>query len=241
MRIFLVRHGESQANVEKTLHKTLPDHEIALSSRGMEQPAAAAEKLSKYIDAAWDESQANVSTSSFFFPKLRIWNSPYRRTRDTAFRFCEALDDKYILDQREHVLLCEQQFGIFDGLEDNEIAERFPAEFHHWNLCKKHNGKFWARYPMGESPFDTSVRIHQSFGTFQRDEKHGIKDIAIICHGTVVKLFEMMWLHKSPEWFATRKTVGNCGIVLIENKTSKCLFGGFKHGKEIPSLEETSV
>lgn len=221
MNIFLIRHGESQANVEKSLHKTLPDHEIALSSRGMEQPRFAAEKLKDWIGK-------NPI-------KFRVWNSPYRRTRDTAQRFCEALGEEYILDTREHVLLCEQQFGIFDGLSDREIEDRFPSEFHHWNLCKKHNGKFWARYPMGESPFDAATRIHQAFGTFHRDE---IENIVVVCHGTVVKLFEMMWLHKSPEWFAERKTIGNCGIMLIRNKTSTCLFPGFKHGEIIEPLED---
>lgn len=222
MRIFLVRHGESQANVEQSLHKTLPDHEIALSSRGKLQPVFAAEKIKDFLLKC---------------DKVRIWNSPYRRTRETADIFCEALKG-YILDRREHILLCEQQFGIFDGLEDDEIEDKFPAEFHHWNLCKKHNGKFWARYPMGESPFDAATRIHQAFGTFHRDAAQGVEDIAIVCHGTVVKLFEMMWLHKSPEWFATRKTIGNCGVMLIQDKTSKCIFPGFKKGEEIEPLED---
>jgi len=264
MRIFLVRHGESQANVDKSLHKIIPDHEIALTTEGMEQAQIAGQKLKEYLKdnptASMDlgsslldsiiniaakqkgigEKQvANVKDliskqiSSGKKTKARLWHSPYRRTRETA-RIISGVAQEYILDVREHILLCEQQFGLFDGLTKEESNEKFPDEFQTFQHAKKYNGKFWARFPMGESPFDAACRIHQAFGTFKRDEENkNINDIIVVCHGAVSKLFTMMWLHKEPEWFQKEPTCGNCGIRLIENHEDKgYIFGGWLNGKE---------
>ena len=39
IRIFLVRHGQSEANLDKTINARLPDHRIQLSLAGREQAA----------------------------------------------------------------------------------------------------------------------------------------------------------------------------------------------------------
>lgn len=231
--IILIRHGESQANMDQSLHRKLPDHEIALSSRGQDQAHEAGIKLREYLEESTRKLYHRLDLHAIY-----LWNSPYRRTRDTAKLISDAFnyntDKQLFLNKKENILLCEQQFGVFDGLEDDEIKEKFPEEFKVWSLCKKYNGKFYARYPMGESPFDAACRIQQSF----RDFKSGIKstkDIhVIVCHGTVVKLFEMMWFNFNPEWFASAKTIGNCGFSVIETyqqKEPNWVFSGYKRGQ----------
>jgi broad specificity phosphatase PhoE len=69
--IFLVRHGESLGNVDLAVYKTTPDHAIPLSELGRRQAKAAGVALSQMIDIGPTEP-------------LRIWTSPYRRTRETA-------------------------------------------------------------------------------------------------------------------------------------------------------------
>ena len=252
MRIFLVRHGESKANVDKALYKIVPDHEIALTSEGMEQAQRAGHVLLDYINnnplsianpvdnlmsgvmdmmRKISEGKLDDLEPATQF-KARLWQSPYRRTRETA-RIISGVAKDVILDVREHALLCEQQFGLFDGLTREESKEQFPPEYASFEHTKQYNGKFWARFPMGESPFDTACRIHQAFGTFHRDaEEHNINDIIIICHGTVLKLFTMMWLHKTPEWFQKEETCGNCAIRLLEDSEDRgFIFNGFKDGK----------
>lgn len=242
MRILLVRHGESQANIDQTLHKTIPDHEIALSSRGQKQPCQAAKHLTKFFRDTWGDPDEfkNIRYGKTLqgregyirgFPAL-VWNSPYRRTRDTADILTNNLDSFHIY-RRENILLCEQQFGLFDGLDDDEIEEQYPNEYNTWKLCKQYNGKFWARYPMGESPFDAAIRIRQSFDDLKRHGNNkNVDNHIIVCHGTVVKLFVMMWFNYSPEWFAEERTIGNCGIYHIEgDQDLGWLFGGYKKGK----------
>lgn len=200
MRIYLVRHGESMGNVDKTVHRRLPDHAIPLSDRGVRQAKAAGK-------AFWDQWQCSP---------FRLWTSPYTRARQTADAFLEVAKPKF--GRREHILLAEQQFGLFDGLSDEELAVQYPAEYAHYEKCASKEGRFWARMPLGESRFDVAQRVHQAFGTFHRDaERHGIQNIVVIAHGTTIRAFVMQWLHLPYEWFEREPNPRNCSIRLIDN------------------------
>ena len=147
-----------------------------------------------------------------------MWTSPYRRTRETADEIQSAIGNAVTLDRREHINLCEQQFGLFDGVPDEELPIRFPNEYAHYRKCIDHEGKFWARVPLGESRFDVAVRVRETFGTFLRDaERWQYKNIIVICHGVTLRAFVMQWLHLTPEWFEAETTPGNCWIRLIDN------------------------
>jgi 2,3-bisphosphoglycerate-dependent phosphoglycerate mutase len=218
VRILLVRHGESLGNVDPSVHATTADHAVPLSERGHEQAREAGRHIARHFEAhATDETR-----------HTRLWLSPYRRTRETADALLETVGP-WITDRVEHILLCEQQFGLFDGLNDAETMERFPREKTYYDLQCKFGGKFWARMPQGESRFDVAQRIHQAFGTLQRDAvQHGIRDIVVICHGVTLRAFVMMWCHLSPEWFEAEPNPANGAVRLIDHGVDKgYLFAGF--------------
>jgi hypothetical protein len=123
------------------------------------------------------------------------------------------------------------------GMKKEEQVSDFPEESKCFEKQKASHGKFWARHPMGESPFDTAVRIRMFFGTLKSDEENGITDHIIVCHGAVLKLFTMMWMHHKYEWFHFEKSPGNCAIRLIDNNTQSggyidrgYIFGGYDNG-----------
>jgi 2,3-bisphosphoglycerate-dependent phosphoglycerate mutase len=212
VRILLVRHGESLGNVDPTIHATTADHAVPLSERGREQAREAGRHVSAHLEKRHGTHR----------PHVRLWVSPYLRTRQTADAMMETADS-WITDRVEHILLCEQQFGLFDGIPDDELPRRFPREFAYYDMQCRFGGKFWARLPQGESRFDVAKRIHQAFGSFHRDAaEHGIHDIVVICHGVTLRAFVMMWCHLSPEWFESERNPGNCAIRLID--------GGIDHG-----------
>src|SRR5512140_554251 len=104
MRILLVRHGESLGNVDPTIHATTADHAVPLSARGVDQAREAGRAVAAhYAKVLGDER-----------PHVRLWVSPYKRTRQTADALMETAG-AWITDRVEHILLCEQQFGLFDG------------------------------------------------------------------------------------------------------------------------------
>ena len=210
MRILLVRHGESLGNIDKTVHARLPDHAIPLSEKGQEQAREAGRFLSEFYG-----NLPHPPTS------IRIWTSPYERTRQTAQAILGKMGS-HPVDIREHINLCEQQFGLFDGVPEGELPTRFPHEHAHYAKCEQHEGRFWARMPLGESRFDVAIRIHEAFGTFHRDaDRHGINDIIVICHGVSLRAFVMQWLNLTPEWFDAEPNPGNCSIRLIEDGEDK--------------------
>jgi 2,3-bisphosphoglycerate-dependent phosphoglycerate mutase len=205
--IYLVRHGESIANIDSTIYKTTADHAIPLSDLGFLQASEAGRQLCSIIPQDVESD------------KLRIWTSPYKRTRQTAAAMLAQLQIRFPgqVDIRENINLCEQHFGLFDGLTEEELKDKFPLEHHHYELAEKHEGKFWARMPLGESRFDVAVRVHQAFGTFHRDfEKRGIENIVVICHGVTLRAFAMQWLHLPYEWFENQPNPKNGAIFHID-------------------------
>jgi 2,3-bisphosphoglycerate-dependent phosphoglycerate mutase len=233
MRILLVRHGESEANVDRSVHTRLPDHAIPLSDRGRAQADAAGVFLAKWLaygGAGYTYQFGDVSRN--LSPGLhvgsgklpfRLWQSPYLRARQTAEIILAAVKRETgavpEFGVREHVNLAEQQFGLFDGLSDEDRKERYPAEQGHFQKCEDFEGEFWARMPLGESRFDVALRVHQAFGTFHRDaEKHRIDTIVVVAHGTTNRAFLMQWLHLPFEWFEQERNPKNCSIRYIADR-----------------------
>ena len=226
MRILLVRHGQSLGNVDPTVHAEMADHAIPLSPTGEKQAQEAGLRIARFFESIYG-CQHFPQLNPRERPHVRLWTSPYQRTRQTARAIVEHADG-WIRDTREHVLLCEQQFGLFDGIPDEELPERFPTEAAYYQKAVEFEGRFWARMPLGESRFDVATRVHQAFGSFQRDRQEGIEDLVVVCHGVTLRAFTMMWCHLTPEWFEAEPNPGNCAIRLIEDGVDRgVLFEGY--------------
>jgi len=221
MKILLVRHAQSLGNIDPSVYATMADHAIPLTRLGREQALIVGSDIRRRLERF-------VGGRSADHNYVRLWTSPYRRTRETADGIL-ARAGSWISDRREHILLGEQQFGLFDGVPDDELPTQFPVEWAHYRKLVDHEGKFWARMPLGESRFDVAKRVHQAFGTFHRDALvHGIETIVVVCHGVVLRAFVMMWCHLSPEWFETEPNPANGAIRLLDDGTDRgYLFGGF--------------
>lgn len=271
MRIYLVRHGLSRANVDWSENRRVADHAIELTEAGKVQAREAGRALAKELGKLVTERDDCPT-----IPRIRLWNSPYERTRQTAAELSStcvlpalpegaaayyrrtspaanaepertelAPGDSWMLDQKEHFLLYEQQFGIFDGLSDEERLEQYPAETAHYEKCKRFEGKVWAKIPMGESRIDVARRMHQAFGTFHRDAaRHAIDTIVVVGHGTTNRCFTMAWLHLGFEWLEVEPNPLNCSIRLIEGGVDKGYVfegyanpPGYKHAANVEAEE----
>lgn len=206
MRIFLIRHGESIANNGSNYVKRIPDHLVTLSDIGKQQAYESGIWLANYCE-----------TQHISFDKARIWRSPYCRTRQTCDEFNKSLN---ISDIREDITLTEQQFGLFDSIPEDDWGKLFPVEYAEYQRQRQNQGKFYARLPLGESPYDVAIRVHQFMGTIHRDyEKHGIDTLFIFTHGTTLRAFLLRWFHYSPEWFHEERNPKNCWIREIVGHT----------------------
>ncbi|KAL6055629.1 Histidine phosphatase family protein [Balamuthia mandrillaris] len=225
LHILLVRHGESMANVDQTLHTKMGDHAIPLSQKGKQQAAEAGKQIAKHFKELYKadtppplpclRSSSNTCTHKAHY--CRLWTSPYLRARQTAEIIAENAEG-WVTDIRENIFLVEQQFGLFEGYDwySGELDHAFPRELHYYQKAAAFGGRFWAKIPLGESRFDVCQRVYSSFGTFQRDAKrHGITNLVIVAHGITLRAFLMMWLHLSPEWFEEEPNPSNCSIRVI--------------------------
>lgn len=209
MNIILVRHGETTANVDKSVYLKTADHAVPLSDNGHAQALIAGDRVADFLLKECHPTATNT----------RVWSSPYKRTRQTATHIRQRLG-RYSIDHdyREHINLCEQQYGLFDGIPDDELKDHYPAEYAHYAKCEEHEGKFWARMPLGESRFDVAVRVHQAFGTWHRDQQRsGVENLVVVCHGVTLRAIVMQWMHLTPEWFETEPNPPNCAIRVLSN------------------------
>jgi 2,3-bisphosphoglycerate-dependent phosphoglycerate mutase len=212
LSVYLVRHGESAANLDKQLNRTHADHAVPLSDAGHVQALEAGVFLRRHL------IERGVSPR-----RCAAYVSPYRRTRETWEGVRKGLgDDVALIPHVESIFLRELEFGLFDGVPDEDLPKEFPLEYAHYEKCKKFGGEFYARMPGGESRCDVAQRVHQFFGTLHRDhERHGVDHAFIVSHGVTIRTFVMMWLNMPPEWIERERNPKNCSIRLIEGGTDR--------------------
>jgi len=212
MNIFLIRHGESVQNTGDNEILGLADHKVILTDKGREQAYKSAIALKNYM--RHNESNLHLA---------RVWYSPYDRTKQTMEEFNKVFQfEKNGVDICEDIRLTEQQFGLFDNIPENKWKELYPNEYQTYQKFRKQKGKFWARLPLGESPFDVALRIRDFFGTIQRDyEKCNIDTLFVFTHGVTLRTFVMQYLHYPVEWYENEHNPGNCWIRRIQDKTAR--------------------
>ena len=129
--IYLVRHGESQANISRRFSGIT---DVELTETGLLQAAKAGKKLKgKKIN--------------------KIFSSPLKRAKYTA----EIIADETGFDKNDIIIensLTEVNFGIFENLTWEEIVEMYAEEIESW-LEFKHKYKF----PKGEGYQDIIKRV----------------------------------------------------------------------------------
>ena len=204
MKIFLIRHGESIQNTKENNEKKLPDHKVYLTEKGKQE----AEEAGKFLKQYLEENDIDISNAT-------LWVSPYTRTRQTAEIINSILE---IEDIKEDITLIEQRYGLFSDNSLTDIKEKYKEQFELYDRYYQNDGKFYAKMPQGESPYDVALRIKQFINTLYRDIDEGKDTFFIVSHGTTIRCFVMDWFHKSPEWFNKEPNMENCSIRLIEKE-----------------------
>lgn len=128
--IYLVRHGESEANIQKR-YSGITD--VDLSEKGKLQAAAAGKNL----------VPEKIS---------HVYSSPLKRAKDTARIICKEINFAHEVITED--CLIEVNFGIFENLTWDEIILKYREESEKW-IHNQHKYKF----PEGEGYDDIIKRI----------------------------------------------------------------------------------
>lgn len=172
--LWLVRHGESTANLARRKAETENLLTIDFPEREMDVPLSEnGARQSVRLGNWFAENPVKPSV---------IYCSPYLRTKDTARLIAETAKFENIrsfYDER----LREREFGIFDRLTWRDSSEKFPEE-----MAKRAAlGKFYYRPPNGESWCDLAFRTRCVWRDI-RDDFAG-ENVMIVTHEAVIRIF----------------------------------------------------
>lgn len=186
MIIKLIRHGESQANVAPANQKSVADHLIPLTKRGIEQ----------------SHLVGSILGPSYLRESL-IYTSPFIRAKQTLIGILEGAKVKVEnVCIREDPRLREVEHGYFDLPTQHQMIENY--------------GHFYYRYRGGESPADCYDRVSGFLESFVRSvKKTSSKRSLIVTHGLALRVFVMRFLHLTVQQFDTIANPHNADIVTL--------------------------
>ncbi|CAJ1960914.1 unnamed protein product [Sphenostylis stenocarpa] len=202
-RIILVRHGESQGNNDPAAYDTTPDHRIQLTHHGIAQARLAGARMRGLISG--DDS-----------PNWRVYFyvSPYTRTRSTLREIGRSFSKKRVIGVREECRIREQDFGNFQVQDRMNVIKETRQRF----------GRFFYRFPEGESAADVFDRVSSFLESLWRDVdmnrlNHNPSDdlnLIIVSHGLASRVFMMKWFKWTVEQFELLRNVGNGEFRVIQ-------------------------
>jgi broad specificity phosphatase PhoE len=118
--IYLIRYGESEANLNKSINAIKAGHLVELSPRGQVQAVEAGTKLGAILTEPIKEGEVVAG-----------YVSPYNRTRQTWNKvkvlLRGALGALPAIRERESIYLRKLEFGLFDGIADEEPQRKQAA------------------------------------------------------------------------------------------------------------------
>lgn len=192
IKAYLVRHGETRANVKK-IHQG--DKAIRLNAVGRKQ----AEKVAK------------------FFKKIHFDNvycSPILRTMQTARIILKHHPHLKIVKYPE---LKERKIGSIAGFTDLQLRKKIPDLEEQWKRC----GIDWHPPGGGESLREVFNRAVSGFKKLIKNHKPG-DTILIVTHGGIIKSLLLKFKNIGPEGYLATKTPDNCIIIeVLWNKKLK--------------------
>lgn len=222
VKIFLIRHGESIQNTNENL-KNLPGHLVYLTEKGREQ----SNECGKFLKSYCDENGINLKKSILYV-------STFERARETARIINKHLNIECV---KEDFCLTEQQYGIFENVHYDEWA-KYGKQYEHYAKYYNNKGKFYAKLPQGESPFDVALRVKQFINATFNDFDDEVENIFIVSHGITIRAFLVAYFNYSPEWFENESNMKNCSVRLIERQSQHYsidkdyIYGGRKHSNK---------
>lgn len=190
-RIILVRHGESQGNIDPVHYECTPDYALNLTDNGRLQARQAGDQIAELIE---QES-------------VRAYVSPWYRTRQTYEGIASALGGR-VFRMIEDPRIREQEWGnLRAAAEMSELAKNRIAF-----------SPFYYRLPDGESGADVYDRVSTFLETLYRDfSKHDFPENAmIVTHGMTLRIFLMRWFHWSVEYFERVRNPSNGEVFVME-------------------------
>jgi len=187
-RIILVRHGESEGNLDDTIYERVPDHRIGLTPQGFEQARQTGAVIRDLLDGE----------------SVEVYASPYVRTRQTLEALALPVAER---DVRVEPRLREQDWANFQD----------PADIAEQREQRDRYGHFYYRFTHGESGSDVYDRVSTFLESMHRNflTPRAPRNVVIVTHGLTMRLFCMRWFHWSVGYFESLDNPENAQPVVL--------------------------
>lgn len=198
-RVILIRHGESEGNADHTLYRTKADNLIELTEKGSQQALQAGRRLASLLGP--DE-------------RVHFYVSPFQRALQTSRNIQSCLRrSQYVTRTSVDPRIREQEFGNLQG-----------EEFRHLRNQQQDVGRFWFRFPQGESGADVYDRVKQWWDStvMSLNCRPGLPTsdtVVVVTHGLTMRLILMQLYGWSPNTFLTVWNAGNCDMYVLSKQS----------------------
>ncbi|KAF8413210.1 hypothetical protein HHK36_001186 [Tetracentron sinense] len=204
-RIILVRHGQSEGNVDESVYTKVADPKIGLTEKGLVEAEECGKRIRELIERDGADDW-----------KVYFYVSPYKRTLETLRGLGKAFEPSRIAGVREEPRLREQDFGNFQDREKMRFEKAVRIRY----------GRFFYRFPNGESAADVydritgfreTLRADIDIGRFQPPgERNPNMNLVIVSHGLTLRVFLMRWYKWTVEQFEGLNNFGNGSTVVMQ-------------------------
>lgn len=189
-RIVLLRNGESAANIDVEEYCRTPDWRIGITERGERQARNAGARLVEMLGPG---------------APVYCYFSPYLRSKATMQHVMDEISERLdIVGIREDARLRDGDMGRFCSPEELRACLQERVRY----------GKFFYRFPHGESAADVADRVSSFLDAFQRERLEFPDDttVVITTHGQWIRLFVKRWFNLTVETYDSMMSppVGTC-------------------------------
>ncbi|OQS05899.1 phosphoglycerate/bisphosphoglycerate mutase [Thraustotheca clavata] len=192
-RIIMVRHGQSEGNVNPDLYRDIPDNAMPLTDLGKSQARAAGKEIKEII--------GNES--------VRCIVSPCTRTIETFEEIMVAWGpDAASIPWTEEPRIREQDFGNFQN----------PEQIRECKIQRKKFGGFFYRFPSGESPADVYDRISSFLESLHRMfMRKREQNYILVAHGVAIRILLMRYFRYTIAEYEEVENFHNGEFVVMEH------------------------
>lgn len=196
-RIIFLRHGESEGNVDTKVYRDKPDNAVELTSLGSHQARQAGVRIKELIG---DD-------------RVHMFVSPFQRTLQTARNVELALKGQ-VQQIEKDPRIREQEFGNLQGDDFSKYREE-----------QKVVGRYFYRFPTGESGSDVYVRVKDWWDNSVlqlnlRPKYKQVDTVVVVTHGLTMRFILMQLFMWSPNTFHTVFNAGNCEMYVLQKDDS---------------------
>lgn len=188
--LYLIRHGQSEGNVNPQLYFEVPDCDIKLTDLGIKQAKDVGEKL---------------TTISNINDKFYVFSSPFVRTIETTHYLKSTLNRYSTVPRLDNRLIERNWEGLRElvGTRPTFTGEYFKFDFKVENTAN-------------ESLLDCRDRMEDFWNYFKRINDPDIQNGIIVSHGEALKLLLMVILKWTEEEYYSFKNIKNCEVIILE-------------------------